>query len=88
MTKFKTNLAYTAAVCFIAIGAAYQQPPEKTVQLPPVTVQQFNIIMQAFQECDCPVKSTPPLQQSFVDAARLQRPEWFGIKPDSAKKKP
>lgn len=85
MTKVTTNILFALAASLVVTGAVYQQK-EKTVQLPPITVQQFNIIMQAFQDCDCPVKSTPALQQSFINAARIQAPEWFGIKPDSTKK--
>lgn len=75
------------AFLFSLIVFAVGQQKEKTVQLPAVTVNQFNVVMQALQECDCPVKSTPALMQSFVNAAKTQQPEWFGIKPDSSKTK-
>lgn len=87
MTKKTTNLAYTAVACLITVGVVFQQK-EKRVQLPAVTVQEFNIIMQAFQECDCPARSTAALSQSFLNSARTQAPDWFqGYKPDSSKTK-
>lgn len=86
MKKRTVNILFALVICSVVIGAAFQQK-EKTVQLPAVTVNQFNVVMQALQECDCPVKSTPALMQSFVDAAKTQQPSWFGIKPDSSKTK-
>jgi len=58
------------------------QQPAKRIQLPLVSLQDFNIVMTAFNECDCPQKSTTTLREAFLNAAQKQAPEWFqGYKP-------
>lgn len=83
----KTNLAFAAAVTFITIGAIHQQQPEKRVQLPAVTLKEYNVIITALETCDCPSQSTPVLYNSFVNAAKAQAPEWYGLKADTTQKK-
>lgn len=82
----KNNIGYAAAALFVVAGAVVSQQPEKKIQLPPITLKDFNIMAKAFDECDCPQKSTAVMWQGFVKAAQTQAPEWFGIKPDSTGK--
>lgn len=79
------NASFIFAALLVMAGSAWQ--PEKKVQLPPVNLQQFNLIGRAFEECDCPQKSTGALWQSFLQAVKEQHPEWLGLKPDSTQKK-
>jgi hypothetical protein len=87
MNHLTKNITFGCAVAFITIGAIHQQQPEKRVQLPPVTLKEYNVIITALQTCDCPSQTTPILFNSFVNAVKIQAPEWYGLKPDSAQKK-